>query len=1058
LFRGNGAGSFWPVHRTVAEYLGARYLFSRIHAGLPASRVLALMLGEDGGMVSELRGLHAWLAAVAPADLRRVLVAQDPLGVVLNGDVRAFSPVDKRAVLDALQHEATLDPSFRRQNWISHPFGALGTADMEADFKARLLAPGRSPAHQALLGCVLDAMQHGQSMPALEPMLEGVVRDKSYLPSLRTAALNDLVVYAQTKHDDSTLIQVLADVHANVIEDQEDELLGSLLQALYPTHIPPARVWQYFREPRAENLLGFYWQFWHELPKNTASQQEIGHLLDSLVGTGYQLRNEHDHLGSADIVGELLVDGVRQHGAHIEVGRLYNWLSLGLGPHEHCPLGAQHTSVLKEWLSDQPARYKALFEHGLRLQTTDSGNAFRNLWRVRARLYGATEPDDAAAWYLSLAEASAEEALRQQLVIKSFQLTDQRESADAAIGLIEQWRAYHPFDTAWAEDFLRCPYPPAASDQTDIDSKIERTVAKNEQNRQRINFFRETLPGFEHGPAHLGALVEVANAYLNFFRQSKEESPCARLLELLNQNKEWAHLALHGLRQCLLRDDLPSAADILKLQGMGRRYNLASPCLAAMELRYTEDAVTAFDLPSGTLETVAAFRLANNFYGVPAWFKQLLAQRPEVLVKVMLPLVGQQIAAKSEHIEGLYSLARDPDYAMVANQIVLPLIADFPTKASQKQLKALRLLVVAVRNHLDQQTQLALIAEKLSAKAMDVAQQAYWLTAGALLAPDLYLERLQQFVHKTQARASHVFALIHELGSTRLASELSIQTQTFLIELLGPQCSRKEASSGSFIVTPEMEMGDYVASLISNLSNAPDEAATQALTELQQRPDMKTWQGMLNRALVDQRIARRKALFIPATVTEVCATLANLKPANAADLWALTVDQLKRLIGEIRNGNTNDYRQYWEGDKPRLEDDCRDTLLSDLKPVLLRLGVLAEPEGRYADEKRADIKVLFAPHHIPVEIKREMHRDLWTAIGGQLVAKYGRETYSDGYGIFIVFWFTGESMPVPGDGGVRPKTPQELQQRLAATVPEKFKNKIAVLVVDCSKPQTSKPV
>ena len=253
-----------------------------------------------------------------------------------------------------------------------------------------------------------------------------------------------------------------------------------------------------------------------------------------------------------------------------------------------------------------------------------------------------------------------------------------------------------------------------------------------------------------------------------------------------------------------------------------------------------------------------------------------------------------------------------------------------------------------------------------------------------------------------------------------------------------------------------MEMGDYVAALISNLSNTPDEAATQALTELQQRPNMKPWHDALSRALYDQRFTRRKALFAPATVTQVCATLANLKPANAADLWALTVDQLKRLIGEIRNGNTNDYRQYWEGDKPRMEDDCRDTLLSDLKPTLMRLNVLAEPEGRYADEKRADIKVMFAPHHIPVEIKREMHKDLWKAIGGQLVAKYGRETYSDGYGIFIVFWFTGQSMPVPGDGGVRPKTPQELQQRLAAIVPEPLKNKIAVLIVDCSKPLTSK--
>ena len=94
------------------------------------------------------------------------------------------------------------------------------------------------------------------------------------------------------------------------------------------------------------------------------------------------------------------------------------------------------------------------------------------------------------------------------------------------------------------------------------------------------------------------------------------------------------------------------------------------------------------------------------------------------------------------------------------------------------------------------------------------------------------------------------------------------------------------------------------------------------------------------------------------------------------------------------------------------------------------LGISAEAEGRYADEKRADIKVSAQGHHIPVEIKREMHRDLWKAIQNQLIARYTRELASDSYGIFLVFWFGGTGQPVAGDGGTRPKTAMELQQRL----------------------------
>jgi len=1055
LFRGNGTGDFWPVHRTVAEYLGAHYLAARINAGLPASRVLALMLGEDGGLVPELRGLHAWLAAVASTDLRRELIAQDPLGVVLNGDVRNFSRAQKLQLLNALRDEATRYTYFRHQSWGSHPFGALATTDMEDDFKVLLASADRSPPHMAVLDCTLNALTHGLPMPALAPALEQIVRDKTYWTDLRPDALNVLVIYAQVENDASTLTHLLASVYTNVVEDPEDELLGTLLQALYPDQISPNRVWQYFCEPKAKNLRGVYWQFWHELPKQAASQNEIAVLLDSLVGIGYQLKNEYDHLGSADIVGELLVYGVRQHGAQIETKRLYGWLSLGLGPHEHCPLSAAFKSALKEWLSDQPSRYKALFEHGLQLQTAESDNAYRNLWRVRARLYGAAEPADAASWYLSLANASSKDALRQQLVTESFQLTRQEESADKALQLIEQWVANYPLDNAWAEDFLHCPYPPEESEQAYIDSEINHKKDKDEQNRQRINFFRKTLPNFEHGPAHQGALAEVANAYLNFFRQSQQETPDTRLLELLNQNKEWVHLALRGLRQCLLRDDLPTAADILKVHAENRRYTLASPCLAAIELRYTKNAATAFDLPTNTLETVASFHLTNNFYETPVWFKQLLTQRPEVLIKVMAPLISQQIAAKSEHIEGLYSLARNPDYATVAKQLVPQLIADFPIKASQKQLKNLRLLIVAALNHLDQQSQLTLIAKKLNTKGMDVAQQAYWLAAGSLLEPDLYLDRLQQFAHKTQARASQVFALVHELKGTVLTTELPAKTQTFLVGLLGPRCSRKEPSTGVFTVTAEMEMGDYVAGLISNLSNNPDEAATQALTDLQQRPDMKQWHDALSRALYDQRIARRKALFKPATVRQVCATLANLQPANAADLWALTVAHLTHLIRQIRNSDKDIYDQYWDGDTPKSEERCRNALLTALEPRLSPLAITAIPERQLADKKRADIGLASGLIHIPLEAKGEWNRDLWKAIDKQLVAQYCREPACGGYGIYLVFWFTGDMKAGATDGGSPPKTPQELQQRLAATVPDALKNKIAVLVVDCSKPSST---
>ena len=201
LFKANGMGNFTAVHRTVAEYLGAQFLAVRIHAHLPANRVLALIQGEDGGVVPELRGLHAWLAVVANDGVRRVLIDHDPLGLVLHGDVLGFRTEEKIHLLQALQREANHYAHFRHQNWASQPFGALATPGMAEHFKTWLQSPDRSPAHQAVLDCVLDAMEHGQPMPPLAGDLERIVGDKTYWSGLRRSALHALCAGAESAGD-----------------------------------------------------------------------------------------------------------------------------------------------------------------------------------------------------------------------------------------------------------------------------------------------------------------------------------------------------------------------------------------------------------------------------------------------------------------------------------------------------------------------------------------------------------------------------------------------------------------------------------------------------------------------------------------------------------------------------------------------------------------------------------------------------------------------------------------------------------------------------------------
>lgn len=1060
LFAGTGSGSFVPRHRTVAEYLAANYVAQRLQEGLPLTRVLALMQGEDGGVVPALRGLHAWLAVAACAQVRENLIDRDPLGLVLHGDVHGFTVTEKMRLLQALKQEATRYTHFRSQNWASKPFGALATRDMQTHFQTMLRSPDRSPAHLATLDCVLEAMRHGHAMPELAPELEQVVRDKTHWDRMRRTALDTLCSYEPAASHVTTLRQLLEDIGTGKVEDQDMDLRGALLSHLYPKYMPAAELWQWYLPPKPQ-LLGTYWGFWHEITERHMPITDSPILLDALLTNNLSLQSPKEDRDLRDVIGKLLCHAIDNFGCEIQTERMHAWLGLGLRNYSRNGLSIDHQKTIASWLSAHPEHYKALMKHGITHLENSQKPVHLWLYELQNRLCHAQPPDDADHWLLSLAEHRTDD-FRLELIAESFRLTTQRQGFDAALEAMMIWAKAHPQDRNLIErSLLSCPYPPSTATQEHITWEIEHKAKERQEKEAELQFLREKLPGLTGPEPHLGLLVHVGENYLNIYSATEGDTSQTRLLKALNDDPHWVEMALSGLRQCLERTDLPSANSVIDLHLKGSSYRLAIPCLAAIELRYVEQPAAAFDgLLTAQLETLVAFRLTNDYGNQPAWFRHLVLWQPALVGQVMQQLMARQMAAKREHIANTYALSTNDLYATIAQHIAPALIQALPAKASKNQLAKVRDFIACLLNRLPHPTQLELIEEKLALPKMDVAQRTYWLTAGLLVCQETYVEPLKAFLGSNQTRASHAFDLLHTLGlGVATIDRLTPEVRTLFIELLGVRfapftCSNTEVTHW---VTPAIEAAEFVQRLITSLAADPTDAATQALSSLEQNPALKTWHEHIRRAVYEQHIARRKALFQPASVDAVCKTLANRQPANAADLWALTVNHLTMLADSIRNGSTNDYRQYWDKDRqtPKIENDCRDALLSDLKERLQTTGVNAESEGSYADNKRSDIKVVFGNWHIPVEIKRDTHPDVWIAIRDQLIAKYSREAASDGYGIYIVFWFQGNLAGTPVDGGRKPTSPQELQQRLAATVPPELQSRIAVLVIDCSMPTTT---
>ena len=88
---------------------------------------------------------------------------------------------------------------------------------------------------------------------------------------------------------------------------------------------------------------------------------------------------------------------------------------------------------------------------------------------------------------------------------------------------------------------------------------------------------------------------------------------------------------------------------------------------------------------------------------------------------------------------------------------------------------------------------------------------------------------------------------------------------------------------------------------------------------------------------------------------------------------------------------------------------------------------------------------------VPVEVKKNTHRDLWSAMRNQLIEHYTAEPATGGYGIYAAFWFGANRTQLPPSGR-RPANPEDLEKRLLEALSAKERRKVSVCVIDVSRP------
>ena len=1059
LFKSTSRHRLAPVHRHIAEFLGARHLARTIEDGLPARRVLALMTGDDGTVVTEMRGLSAWLAAHC-GKARADLIERDPIGVGLYGDIRQFSRDENHALLKALRRECDrLVPLL----WSSRAasFAALTTPDMEQVVKEVLTSPSRTRDHQMLAAFLLRVLGKSAALPGLSRTLLEIVRDDTWWSGINESALDAFIHLHDSQDKTKELKVLLADIQVERVSDPSQELLGTLLRRLYPLALTPSEVWDYLLETGDVELFGRYRKFWNTELVQKSSPGHLAELLDSLVRRLPHLRPALDARRLSGLPAKILAAGLEARGDHIETKRLYDWLSAGLHGLDVAPAHdtSESTHQIGSWLTQRPEIQKKVIAEGLDRQP-ETGNLRFHAYEVQMRLYGAGRPADFGLWCLKMAVAlsAAKPQVAEHLLEEAvWAHANRRGDQGLSIEVLQDYTGANQ-RLRRIVDRLLAPQP---APPQPLESHRKSTQEETRQERQWLEHVRANRAALRENRAAPALLHRLAEGYFGcLYELDSHEGPNA-IANLLKGDHDLIDASLEGLRGVVEREDVPGVDEILDLKRQGRMHYLGAPFLAGlaeMERTAPQDPLR-WDEDRGR-KAVAFLYCSPQVYcsphgnDRPQWYQRLIETRPEIVADVQTRYAVSEFHNGGEHIHRLSELAHDPGHAQVAQHASLPLLRAFPARCKLKQIRALDDLLWAAIRHADRALLKEVIEGKTSRKSPSIAQRAHWLAAGLIVSPKAYKDVLQDFVKASENRTWRLAEFLCDIEYHQFPFDgLGVVGGELLIRLIGRYVGPdQQLVRGAVTLTAQASR--FVHGLIRHLAASPTREASAALDRLLEDGGPSRWRGALLPARDAQRVIRRDAGYRHPNVEQVCRTLNGGSPANAADLAALVRDSLCELAVKIRTGNTDDWRQYWnENDHgklgaPKHENTCRDTLLSDLRERLPQ-GIDAQPEGQYARDKRADMRVSCLDFQIPIEVKKNGRRDLWRAMKDQLIQQYTTDPATEGYGIYLVFWF-GPDCTQPPPSGPRPAGPQDLQRKLEATLAEDQARKISVCVIDVS--------
>lgn len=1022
------------THRRIGEFVGARWLAARADTRAKRQRLLGLFRSQ-GLVPASLRGLHAWLAR--DPQLAEAVINADPMGVVEYGDAEALAPEQARRLFTALERLSANNPRF--SGWQEYRAAALVTPPLMSEV-ARVIS--NSGAEFGLRAFLLQQLKGAPTAESQRTLLRELMLDEAEPYGIRhesarvLAALGDEnwpalleQLRLQVRTDALRLAHELLDDIG--VDTFNDEQIVAIILARDGLSVCPIRA-----ESESTTVFGFY-----RLAKHVPIARLDG-LLDLLAAQAVALLPEHTGIEENDLTDlqYALVLKRLKDGGPVNSLRLWQWLE----PFdEQTSYRRDHGKEIEAWLKANPSVRQAIQRHILIDKVGD-----QNIWQRALPLHrGVIDLYPTQAETISLLQTlnsndRTDERWREIIMLGRTWGEEGKSLREAA----KSFAQHNPDLLTWIADLAERKIPKWERKQQE--NKRQRRAKQAAKFAEHRRDFVANIDRVESG--QYSWILSPAQAYLKRFRDVGDGAHAHdRVAEWLGE--EIAAAACIGfeafLQACPPR---PSAKTIALSYTQSKRWPSGDIIVAAL----AERARTL----SEPFEGVSSERLAAGLF--ECWHTgiddhaglQELAPKIEVELKrrerwkqVVRLYIEPQLRRRVQHVDHLWAFMRSDDGGFGAD-LAENWLACYPDMSSEAEVEMIDRLLRTNRRH----SLRSLVADRQS-REISNERRLNWEAVALLIDFEAAKERLGDVIEPEllwhiQARTDH------GRHNKEIGMFLSVDQLVWMIAIFREQWPEVNRPVG--ITTGDTNPWDasqYIRTLITRLGNDISTKAVTALTALKDAPaDDYTW--ALRMVSAEQRQKQADESYTSPTLDQIKRILDDGPPNSVADLRAIVAEELRELGRRLRGSSEDEIDMYWTDDGvPRTENRCRDRTVSLLRGHLAPLSIYPTDEADMPQDKRADIVFQYDALLLPLEAKRQQHRDLWNAIDGQLEAFYTGHWQAEGQGLFLVFWFgSGYQVPTPPEGGAKPTSADDLQNKLEKHSSVKA-GRVEVIVLDLSR-------